>query len=84
MTSPSFPPLASIGTVRRCAALVLGALFSLVAVGMVEASATGESSEPPPDFAAIDHYVKKEMKETRMPGVALGIVKGDQVLQRFS
>jgi len=60
--------------------LVLGALFALVAVGIVEASAAGASSESAPDFAAIDHYVQKEMKQTRMPGVALGVVKADEIV----
>jgi CubicO group peptidase (beta-lactamase class C family) len=80
MASPRFLRLAPIGAVRRCTALVLGALFALVAVGIVEASAAGASSESAPDFAAIDHYVQKEMKQTRMPGVALGIVKADEIV----
>src|SRR5215207_9129480 len=80
MSSPRFLRLAPISAVRRCMALVLGALFALVAVGIVEASAAGASSESAPDFAAIDHYVQKEMKQTRMPGVALGIVKADEIV----
>ncbi|MGH3147544.1 MAG: serine hydrolase domain-containing protein, partial [Rubrobacter sp.] len=39
---------------------------------------------PPPgeasDFAAIDEYVEKEMEATRLPGVALGIVRGDEIV----
>jgi CubicO group peptidase (beta-lactamase class C family) len=33
-----------------------------------------------PDFAAIDAYVEAEMQATRLPGVALGIVQGDQIV----
>jgi CubicO group peptidase (beta-lactamase class C family) len=80
MTSPGFLPLTRTGAVCRCEALVLGALIALVAVGMVEASAAGASRESPPDYAVIDHYVQNEMKQTRMPGVALGIVKADEVV----
>jgi CubicO group peptidase (beta-lactamase class C family) len=32
-----------------------------------------------PDFAAIDAYVTTRMKELRIPGVAIGIVQGDQI-----
>src|SRR5215210_8416178 len=80
MSSRGFLQLTRTGSVCRCTALVLGALFALVAVGMVEASAAGASSESLPDFATIDRYVKKEMEQTRMPGVALGIVKADEVV----
>jgi CubicO group peptidase (beta-lactamase class C family) len=33
-----------------------------------------------PDFAAIDAYVEAQMREQRIPGLALGIVQGDQVV----
>jgi CubicO group peptidase (beta-lactamase class C family) len=32
-----------------------------------------------PDFAAIDRYVEQERQATNMPGLAVGIVQGDQV-----
>jgi CubicO group peptidase (beta-lactamase class C family) len=67
---------------RRIVALALGALFALVGVGMAQVLATGSGSSQAdgPDFAAIDRYVQKEMQEMRMPGVALGIVKGDEIV----
>jgi CubicO group peptidase (beta-lactamase class C family) len=33
-----------------------------------------------PDFAAIDAYVKAQMKDIRLPGLALGIIRGDQII----
>ena len=33
-----------------------------------------------PDFAAIDAYVEAQMKDIRLPGVALGIIQGDQIV----
>jgi CubicO group peptidase (beta-lactamase class C family) len=67
---------------NRVAALVLGIVLALVVVQAIQATATAES--PPPtasaDFAAIDKYVQEEMEETRLPGLALGIVHGDQVV----
>ena len=33
-----------------------------------------------PDFAAIDTYLERQMAELRIPGLALGIVQGDQVV----
>jgi CubicO group peptidase (beta-lactamase class C family) len=34
----------------------------------------------PADFAAIDRYVEQELEATRLPGLALGIVQGDQIV----
>jgi len=33
-----------------------------------------------PDFAAVDAYIEARMKEKRIPGLALAIVQGDQVV----
>jgi CubicO group peptidase (beta-lactamase class C family) len=33
-----------------------------------------------PDFAAIDRYVEREMEDMRLPGLALGIVRGAQIV----
>jgi CubicO group peptidase (beta-lactamase class C family) len=71
-----------ITTVRRSVTLALGALFALVVVGMTQALATGNSSLQAngADFDAIDAYVQDQMQDLRMPGVALGIVKGDEIV----
>jgi CubicO group peptidase (beta-lactamase class C family) len=82
MSSSSLIRPSGIDTAHRIAALVLGALFALMVVGLTQAFATGTnlSRADRPDFAAIDRYVKKEMEQSRMPGVALGIVKADEVV----
>jgi CubicO group peptidase (beta-lactamase class C family) len=33
-----------------------------------------------PDFAAIDVYVEAQMKDIHLPGVAIGIIQGDQIV----
>ena len=72
----------STRTVRRSVTLALGALFALVVLGMTQALATGNSPSQAigPDFDAIDAYVQEQMQEMRMPGAALGIVKGDKIV----
>jgi CubicO group peptidase (beta-lactamase class C family) len=47
------------------------------------ASSTAFASPPPatdPDFAAIDAYVEAQMKDIHLPGVAIGIIQGDQIV----
>jgi CubicO group peptidase (beta-lactamase class C family) len=62
--------------------LMLGAVFALVAVGITQApaAASDEQGADAPDFAAIDRYVEKEMEATRLPGLALAIVKDDRIV----
>src|SRR5215203_553333 len=69
-------------TVRRSVTLALGALFALVILGMTQALAIGHNSSHAdgPDFDAIDAYVQEQMQEMRMPGMAIGIVKGDEIV----
>jgi CubicO group peptidase (beta-lactamase class C family) len=43
-------------------------------------SAAGENPVIEPDFGAVDAYIQKEMKEVRIPGVAIAIVHGDQIV----
>jgi CubicO group peptidase (beta-lactamase class C family) len=69
-------------TVRHSVTLALGALLALVVVGTTQAPATGNGSSQTDgtDFDAIDAYVQEQMQEMRMPGMALGIVKGDEIV----
>ena len=39
----------------------------------------GPSQAANADFAAIDEFIEKEMRAQRIPGLALGIVQGDQI-----
>jgi CubicO group peptidase (beta-lactamase class C family) len=55
-------------------------LFSLVTL-MAPASATAQGNPIPVDkLAEIDAYIEAQMKELRIPGLALGIVQGDQII----
>lgn len=56
-------------TVFICALLVLSLAHSVQASQLME-----------PDFAAIDAHVETQMREARIPGVALGITRGNQIV----
>ena len=75
---------ATMSTIAVCRSvtLALGALFALVVLGMTQALATGNNSSQADgqDFDAIDAYVEEQMQEMRIPGAALGIVKGDKIV----
>ena len=52
----------------------------VLALGLSTAPAVGAPRPDAPDFAAIDAYVQAEMQAARVPGLALGIVHGDQIV----
>src|SRR4051794_6069261 len=54
--------------------LALAVLLPAVSAGAMSTRNT------PPDFAAIDTYIEQQMREQRVPGLALGIVQGDQIV----
>jgi CubicO group peptidase (beta-lactamase class C family) len=56
------------------ALLVLAVLLPAVSAGAMP------TRNSPTDFAAIDAYVERQMGELRIPGLALGIVEGDQIV----
>jgi CubicO group peptidase (beta-lactamase class C family) len=56
------------------ASLVLILCLTVFPVG------TALAADNPPDFAAIDTYIETQMQELRIPGLALGIVQGDQIV----
>jgi len=43
-------------------------------------AAPAPSPHASPDFAAIDAYVESQMRDLRIPGLALGIAKGDRIV----
>jgi CubicO group peptidase (beta-lactamase class C family) len=58
-------------------------ITSLVIILACLASSTAFASPSQatvPDFAAIDVYIEAQIKELRIPGLALGIVQGDQIV----
>jgi CubicO group peptidase (beta-lactamase class C family) len=59
------------------AALVLGAAYLVTRPGSDTPAANGAGAGP--EFAAIERFVQKEMAAQRIPGLALGIVKGDRI-----
>jgi len=58
-------------------------ITSLVILLACLTSSTAFASPPQaaaPDFAVIDAYVEAQMKDIGLPGVALGIIQGDQIV----
>jgi CubicO group peptidase (beta-lactamase class C family) len=58
-------------------------LTSLIILLVCLASSTALASPPQAanvDFAAIDRFIEAEMQAQRIPGLALGIVQGDQIV----
>jgi CubicO group peptidase (beta-lactamase class C family) len=57
-------------------AAFMGWLALATAVQPVHAASSASTSE----FAKIDSYIQAQLDESRMPGLALGIVRGDQIV----
>ena len=62
--------------------MIRNRLLRFVLAGFIAlASSTAlASADIAVDFAAIDAFVEKEMEAQRIPGLALGIVQGDQIV----
>ena len=59
------------------AALVVGAAYLVSRPGSDTPTANGAGTAP--EFAAIERFVQDEMAAQRIPGLALGIVKGNRI-----
>ncbi|HEU5097917.1 MAG TPA: serine hydrolase domain-containing protein [Roseiflexaceae bacterium] len=59
--------------------LVCGILV-LLTLSFTALPGTAAPRAAPADFTAIDRYVEQELQATRLPGLALGIVQGDQIV----
>jgi CubicO group peptidase (beta-lactamase class C family) len=61
---------------------MLGLTLCAIALGLCAPLAHGAdtTSAATPDFAAIDAHIEQQMHKLRIPGLALGIVQGDQVI----
>lgn len=66
-----------INNLRKYAML---AVLVLLASGIGRKTAIAADSGFTPDFDKMDTYIKEEMKQCRIPGFALGIVKGDDII----
>src|SRR5215211_6614006 len=64
---------------RIARGMALALLTLAVLLPTVSAGAMPPRNSPP-DFAAIDAYVEQQMRDLRIPGLALGIVEGDQIV----
>jgi len=64
---------------RALARSAVCGMLVLLAVSFTALSRAAAQRPPLADFAAIDNYVQSEMQAMRLPGLALGIVQGDQI-----
>jgi CubicO group peptidase (beta-lactamase class C family) len=56
-------------------------LAALAVAGLSFRAPPVHAQEPPtPDFAAVDRFVEEAMRATRLPGLALALVRGDRVV----
>lgn len=70
-------------SVARAAGGIVGCLLAallMVAAASVSAAGTPRQSADTPDLAAIDRYIEQEMAATRLPGLAIGVIQGDEVV----
>jgi CubicO group peptidase (beta-lactamase class C family) len=64
--------------VRRLQHCMLALL--LLALCLIGTAPVTKAQPAAADFAAIDTYIEAQMGELRIPGLALGIVEGDQIV----
>jgi CubicO group peptidase (beta-lactamase class C family) len=72
------PRMRTIAIWAALAAVVLGGAYLVTRPGSDTPAANGAGAGP--EFAAIERFVQKEMAAQRIPGLALGIVKGDRIV----
>lgn len=70
----------NIGRLKRLMPLVMLALLTLAVLLPASSAGALSTRNSPPDFVAIDRYIEQEIREQRIPGLALGIVQGDQIV----
>jgi len=70
----------NIRTLKRRLPLVMLALLALAMLLPSVSAGAAPATNGPPDFAAIDAYIEAQMRDARVPGLALGIVQGDQIV----
>jgi CubicO group peptidase (beta-lactamase class C family) len=64
---------------NQLSGILLGITLLLGFTGNAAGAAPGTIPSQGPDYAAIDAYIQTQMKDARIPGVALAIVHGDQI-----
>jgi CubicO group peptidase (beta-lactamase class C family) len=68
----------SLNVYKCLISLAVLALTLGLTISATRAAPAPQSAQP--NFAAIDRYIEKEIGELRIPGLALGIVQGDQIV----
>ena len=70
----------NIRTLKRLMPLVMLALLALAMLLPSVSAGAVPTRNSPTDFAAIDTYVEQQMRDLRIPGLAIGVVQGDQIV----
>jgi CubicO group peptidase (beta-lactamase class C family) len=70
----------NIRTLKRFLPLVMLALLALAMLLPAVSAGATPTTNTPTNFAAIDAYIEQQMRELRIPGLALGIVQNDQIV----
>lgn len=65
---------------HQIALVILALVISLTCATASAASIQATPASADPDFAAIDKFIETEMQAQRIPGLAVGIVHGDQIV----
>lgn len=65
---------------RSIVGAILGCMLMILALASMALPATAATRPNEVDFAQIDAYVSSQMQAMRLPGLALGIVHGDQIV----
>src|SRR5688572_17583146 len=82
MNKKTSPLSSGFGVARGMVTLALLVVLLLAAVYLAPSS-VAVASEPgvaAPDFVAIDKFVEVQMRAQGIPGLALGIIQGDQIV----
>src|SRR3954471_23213357 len=69
-----------IRTLKHLMPLVMLAVLTLAVLLPTVSAGALPTTNTSPDFAAIDAYIEAQMRDARVPGLALGIVQGDQIV----
>jgi CubicO group peptidase (beta-lactamase class C family) len=70
----------NIHTLKRLTPLLMLALLTLAVLLPAVSAGAMPARNSQPNFVAIDAYVEAQQREQRIPGLALAIVKGDQIV----
>jgi CubicO group peptidase (beta-lactamase class C family) len=70
----------NIRTLKRLIPLVMLALLTLAVLLPTVSAGAVSTRNSPTDFAAIDAYIEQQMRDLSIPGLAIGVVQGDQIV----